>query len=213
MTAEHDWQAWRRGKRRELIAGRRALAPSDRAARNTAIDSLLEAGFAAVGGHTVAFCWPFAAEPEPRFAVRRWRAAGSVAALPEVVGRRQPLAFRAWWPGAPMTAGVYDIPVPHGTELVTPAVAVVPVNGFDAAGYRLGYGGGYFDRTLAALPVRPLCIGLGYEIARLATIHPQPHDVPFDFMVTEAGIAVRRDGGLRALDPSAAAAEVARRLQ
>ena len=59
--------------------------------------------------------------------------------------------------------------------------------GFDAANYRLGYGGGYFDRTLAALSPRPIAIGLGFELSRLATIFPQPHDIPLDLIVTEAG--------------------------
>src|SRR6185436_2040899 len=96
--------------------------------------------------------------------------------------------FRAWWPGAPMTAGVYDIPIPDGTAIVAPDAAIVPMNGFDAQGYRLGYGGGYFDRTLASMSPRPLAIGVSYEFARLATIYPQPHDVAMDFVVTEAGL-------------------------
>lgn len=199
-----DWKAWRRGKRAALIAARKTLAPEDRASRNAAIARWLEAGFAALGGLTVGFCWRFAAEPEPRFAVERWRQAGSRAALPVVVAPRTPLEFRAWWPGVPMQAGVYGIPFPVGTEVVALDAALIPVNGFDAGGYRLGYGGGYFDRTLAEYPVKPICIGLGYEIARLDTIHPQPHDVPLDFVVTEAGIYGRFDGTLLALDPDKA---------
>jgi 5-formyltetrahydrofolate cyclo-ligase len=209
MTEDFDWKGWRRLRRRELIAARQSLAPADRAARNTAIDALLEAGFGPVSGSTVGFCWPFAAEPEPRFAVRRWREAGSRACLPVVVAARHPLEFREWWPGAPMATGVYDIPYPNGTEILAPEVCLVPVNGFDAAGYRLGYGGGFFDRTLAAMPLRPLCIGLGYETARLATIHPQPHDIAFDFIVTEAGIHERRDSRLHAV----AAADAAERVR
>lgn len=188
---DFDWVAWRREARRALIGARRALSDDDRRRRNTAIDASLRDAFAALGGHTVGFCWPFGGEPEPRFAVRRWREAGSRAALPVVVAPRTPLEFREWWPGVAMAAGVYDIPYPIGTDVLEPEAAVVPVNGFDAAGYRLGYGGGYFDRTLAALPRRPVCIGLGYEVARLRTIHPQPHDVPFDFIVTESGIEAR----------------------
>lgn len=212
MTQDPDWKTWRRQRRRELIDARRSLAPADRAARNTAIDGLLEAGFAPVVGSTVGFCWPFAAEPEPRFAVRRWLVAGSRACLPVVVAPRQPLEFREWWPGAPMATGVYDIPHPAGTELLAPDVCLVPVNGFDAAGYRLGYGGGFFDRTLAAMLWKPLCVGLGYEIARLSTIHPQPHDVPFDFIVTEAGIFERRDASLLPITVADAADRVRQRL-
>jgi 5-formyltetrahydrofolate cyclo-ligase len=60
--------------------------------------------------------------------------------------------------------------------------------GFDQRGFRLGYGGGYFDRTLAAISPRPLAIGVAFEMARLPDLRPQPHDIPMDFIVTEAGI-------------------------
>ena len=68
-----------------------------------------------------------------------------------------------------------------------PDIVISPVVGYDPACYRLGYGGGFFDRTLAALPARPRVIGIGYSSARLATIHPQPHDIPMDLIVTETG--------------------------
>jgi hypothetical protein len=78
--------------------------------------------------------------------------------------------------------------VPDGTEVVVPDVAIVPMNAFDGCGYRLGYGGGYFDRTLAACGRRMVAIGVAYDLLRVETIHPQPHDVPMDFVVTESGI-------------------------
>jgi hypothetical protein len=95
-----------------------------------------------------------------------------------------------------MTKGVYDIPVTDGTALVVPDAAIVPMNGFDAQGYRLGYGGGYFDRTLDSIAPPPLAIGVAFEFAGLPTIRPQPHDVPMDFIVTEAGIYVAKDANL-----------------
>ena len=73
------------------------------------------------------------------------------------------------------------------------------MNGWDAGGYRLGYGAGFFDRTLAALARRPLVIGVSYEIARLATIHPQAWDIPVDWLVTERAIYRREESGLREL--------------
>lgn len=124
--------------------------------------------------------------------------------MPVVVTPHAPLEFRVWWPGVPMRAGAFGIPFPVDTEVVSLNAALIPVNGFDAEGYRLGNGGGYFDRTLADYPVKPVSIGLGYELARLDTIHPQPHDVPLDFVVTEAGIHARQDGALFALDPDKA---------
>jgi 5,10-methenyltetrahydrofolate synthetase len=76
---------------------------------------------------------------------------------------------------------------------VTPEVLLIPMVGYDSAGYRLGYGGGYYDRTLAALTPRPLCIGIAYDASQLETIHPQPHDIPMNAVVTER--RVLRYGG------------------
>jgi hypothetical protein len=102
-----------------------------------------------------------------------------------------------------MTKGVYDIPIPDGTALVVPDAAIVPMIGFDAQGYRLGYGGGYFDRTLEATSPKPLAIGVSFEFAGLPTIRPQPHDVPMDFVVTEAGIYVAKNGELTRISADA----------
>ena len=205
---EFDWQAWRREVRRDRISVREALTPQNRQQRNSEIDRLLEAGFAALGQGVDGFCWPYRNEPEPRFAVRRWREMGATAALPVVVAPRTPMIFREWWPGVEMAPGVYGIPYPVDSPEAVPAAVLVPLVGFDPEGYRLGYGGGYFDRTLAALDTMPVTVGLGYDIGRLRTIHPQPHDVPFDFMVTEGGIAARMDGRLQRLDPADAEARV-----
>jgi len=144
--------------------------------------------------------------PDPRFAIRRWREGGSHAALPVVLARATPLEFREWWAGAPMATGVYDIPYPVDTPVHVPDVVLAPVNGFDAHGYRLGYGGGYFDRTLASYAQRPLCTGLGFETARTATLCPRGHDMPPASMVTEAGIHQRLGGRLIPVDTTAARA-------
>ena len=205
-----DWneiKAWRKAQRAELIARRAGVDTALRRGWNERMTAFLEQGFPALAGCVVGFCWPYKGEFDARFAVRYWRDHGATAALPEVVAKGQPLRFRQWWPGAPTAPGVYDIPVPAGTAIVTPDVAVVPMNGFDGRGYRLGYGGAYFDRTLAALDPRPLAIGVTFELARLESIFPQPHDIPMDFVVTEAGIY--RGGGnpLALLDAAACAAQ------
>jgi 5-formyltetrahydrofolate cyclo-ligase len=87
-----------------------------------------------------------------------------------------------------LTRGVWDIPVPSNRNPVQPTVLLVPLLGFDTAGYRLGHGGGYYDRTLATVAQKPLTIGIGYELGRLQTIYPQPHDIPMDAIVTESGV-------------------------
>ena len=186
-----DWneiKAWRKSRRVELIAAREAMSTEQRKSCNDSITASLEAGIPVSAGAVVGFCWPHRGEFDARYAVRHWRDLGATAALPAVVDKKGPLEFRRWWPGAPMKPAVYDIPVPDGTGVVAPDVAIVPMNGFDAQGYRLGYGGGYFDRTLAALDRRVLAIGVTFDALKLDTIHPQPHDIPMDFVVTESAI-------------------------
>lgn len=200
-----DWneiKAWRKARREELIARRAAFGADERQRWNQRITALLEDIVPVAAGTVIGFCWPFKGEIDARFAVRHWRERGARAALPEVVAKTAPLQFREWWPGAPMKPGVYDIPVPDGTQVLAPDIAIVPMNGFDRQGYRLGYGGGYFDRTLAALERRVLAIGVSYEALRLPTIYPQPHDIPMDFVVTEAG--AWRAGGAEVVQLGAA---------
>lgn len=87
-----------------------------------------------------------------------------------------------------MTADPYGIPVPATALSPPPNVLLLPLVAFDAAGYRLGYGGGYFDRTLAAMHPRPLTIGVGFDLCAVADIRPERHDIPLDLIVTESGI-------------------------
>jgi len=195
--------------RAELIAQREGVAPPRRRAVDAGINALLEQAFTSSARRVVAFCWPYRGEVDVRFAIRRFRDSGAVAALPEVQGRGRPLQFRQWWPGVAMMPGALGIPAPKGTDLVIPDAAFVPLVGFDGASYRLGYGGGYFDRTLAALARKPLTVGVGTEAARLPTIHPQPHDIPMDFIVTEAGVHAVVDGTLVAMPVAAAAGHAA----
>jgi 5-formyltetrahydrofolate cyclo-ligase len=100
-----------------------------------------------------------------------------------VIQAGHPLEFRAWAPGEPLERGVWNILVPSDGPAVFPDVVIAPVVGFDAENYRLGYGGGFFDRTLAAMPRKPLVLGIGYAEARIDTIYPQPHDIPMDRII------------------------------
>jgi len=190
-------RTWRRATREALIAARLALSPATLEAYRKRIDQHIEAGFPDLAAGVVAFCWPYRNEYDARFLARRLRDRGAVTVLPVVVAPRTPLVFRAWHPGVRLARGVYEIPYPAEGPAVHPTSVLVPMNAFDEAGYRLGYGGGFFDRTLATLVDRPRVIGVGYELARLPTIHPQPWDIPMDFVVTERGVYVRRDGRLR----------------
>jgi 5-formyltetrahydrofolate cyclo-ligase len=193
MKPLEEIKLWRNAQRESLIAARMGILPDQRQVWDEKITTSLRAGFAMPLGAVIGFCWPFKGEFDARFVVRHWRNEGAIATLPEVIDKARPLHFRKWWPGAPMRAGAYDIPVPDGTDVLTPDILIIPMIGFDEQGYRLGYGGGYFDRTLAELERRVLTVGVSYEPLRMPTIHPQPHDIPMDFVVTEA--ALYRAGG------------------
>ena len=113
------------------------------------------------------------------------RAAGGQTALPVVVTKHAPVEFWRWDPGMRTARGVFNIPVPRERQVLIPDVLVVPLLGFDRAHFRLGYGGGYYDRTLAVATPRPLAIGVASADAELHTIYPQPHDIPMDVIVTD----------------------------
>jgi 5-formyltetrahydrofolate cyclo-ligase len=150
----------------------------------------VEQQFPELASALVGFYWPIRGEIGLHGLIRRLLERGAGAALPVVVEKGRPLEFRAWRPGAPLERGVWNIPIPATREVVHPSALLVPLVGFDEQCYRLGYGGGYYDRTLGAMSPKPLAIGIGYELGRLATIHPRRHDVPMDAIVTEAGVAM-----------------------
>src|SRR5579885_1934267 len=177
--------AWRKAERVRLMAARGALGPGEhRAASRVILDQVAHA-FPELGARLIGFYWPIRRELDPLPLIRRLIAAGGAAALPMVVGRGKPLEFRRWTPGATMAIGVYDITYPADGPGVEPEVMHVPHQGFDEAGYRLGYGAGYYDRTIASFARKPFLIGIGFELGRLATIFPQPHDIPMDVVITE----------------------------
>ncbi len=188
-----DVMRWRKAERERLIARRLALDSGDRRAWSEKIAARLEDLIGEVAGVTVSAYWPFRGEPDLRALIERIVARGGRGALPVVVERGRPLIFRAWTPGDALERGVWNIPVPADGAEVTPDVVIAPVVGFDTACYRLGYGGGFFDRTLAAMAARPRVFGVGYAQAAIPTIYPQPHDIPMDAVVTQDGVS--RPGG------------------
>jgi 5-formyltetrahydrofolate cyclo-ligase len=195
MESDQEVKLWRREQRARLIAERMAASPRRRRQWGEAIDARLEALVATLSGRVLGIYWPFKAEFDPRPLAERRRAQRWMIALPVVVDRRGPLEYRLWQPGMAMEIGVYDIPVPKTRLVAHPDIVLAPLVGFDPAGYRLGYGGGYFDRTLAALAPRPVAIGVGVEAALLASVFPRPHDMPMDYIVTEAALRCRGTPG------------------
>ncbi|MGD9613909.1 MAG: 5-formyltetrahydrofolate cyclo-ligase [Alphaproteobacteria bacterium] len=177
---------WRRAERERLLALRQGLPADERRRFGALIETGLRALIAERPG-ILGVYWPFRAEFDPRPLIDWAVAAGRIVALPVVIDRKGPLEYRAWRPGETLVDGVWNIPVPEKREIVVPAIVLAPLVGFDRACYRLGYGGGYFDRTLASLSPRPLAIGVGFEFQSLDTIHPQSFDVKMGAIVTETG--------------------------
>ena len=109
--------------------------------------------------------------------------------LPVVDKLHKTLTFHAWYPGCPMEEDAYGIPKPKDTEVIVPTLLFVPCVGYGPGGYRLGYGGGFYDRTLATLSPRPVTVGLGYSHGWLPDMEPEPHDIPLDVLLNDKGAA------------------------
>ncbi len=191
-SQQHWIKHWRKGKRIELLEARQALpAAIHRSISSRILEELAQSFLGRLKGVTALY-FPIRGEPDILSLAACLLDAGGTLALPVVTAPGKPLQFREWKPGDAMAHGVYGIAYPAVETVVQPDALLVPLVGFDNDCYRLGYGGGYYDRTLAALSHKPLTIGIGMELARLPTIYPQPHDVPMDFIVTEAGVTERR---------------------
>ncbi|MCH8090967.1 MAG: 5-formyltetrahydrofolate cyclo-ligase [Proteobacteria bacterium] len=180
------------GKRglRELARGkRRAVAAAGKEAGERLRESFLSA-LSLPPAQVVAGYWPMPEEIDVRPLMTHLHLSGHVLVLPVVVGRGQPLIFRQWRPSIALDPGVYGIPVP-GAEApeLTPGVLLVPLLAFDDEGRRLGYGAGYYDRTLAALRAGGdiLAIGAAYAAQRMDSLPEDASDQRLDWVVTEEG--------------------------
>lgn len=184
-----DVERRRRFMRDRALAAREALPSDARVQMERAIECHLDGLVATLRPRSLAFCWPYRAEPDLRGWVERWLGEdqGRCASLPVVLEKNAPLSFRVWVPGARMQNDQHGIPFPADGETLVPDIALIPLNAFDAKGFRLGYGGGYFDRTLAVMKIQTA--GIGFELGRVESVLPQAHDLPMDWLVTEAGVS------------------------
>jgi 5,10-methenyltetrahydrofolate synthetase len=187
-TGPLDIKNWRRQERKRLLAMRRTYAAETRAQATSALEAKLGSVCEGRPGVVLGLYWPIKGEIEvcrwgTRFAATR----GMRTALPVVVTKNSPLEYWQWRMGEPLTRGFWNIPVPASRTAVDPAAVIIPLIGFYEQ-YRLGYGGGYFDRTLAARVPRPVAIGIGFESCRLPEFTALPHDIPMDFIVTDRGV-------------------------
>ena len=184
-----DVARWRKAERSRLLAARAALPLAQREVAAAAIAGHLENMLGEVAGKVIAGYWPIKSELDLRPWLSSLRARGAIVVLPVVTQKAAPLQFRAWNPEGRMERGFWDILVPAEGEWLVPDIVIAPVVGFDRSCFRLGYSGGYFDRTLAALGGTCAPIGVGLAASRMATIFPQPHDIAMREVVTEIGIS------------------------
>jgi 5-formyltetrahydrofolate cyclo-ligase len=190
-TQDASWEEirhWRKQKREELLARRTSLSVEARheiaeRARALLVDAVDLNAYKVLG-----FCWPIKAEIDVHRIAQQHIALGGEVALPVILQKSAPVEFWRWYPGIAMQTGIWNIPIPTQRDVLILDAVIVPLVGFDAQGFRLGYGGGYFDRTLAAAARRPLAIGLGYADSALPTIYPQPHDIPMNMIVTDKSV-------------------------
>lgn len=185
---DSDVVRWRKAERERLINARLAVPAAERRRLSRQIVAWLDQALGDVSGRIVGAYWPFRGEPDLRPWLKGLEERGAVGALPVVVQRHAPLVFRSWRRDEPLEPGVWKIPVPANGIAVTPDIVIAPVVGFDPHCFRLGYGGGFYDRTLASLPRRTWIVGVGYAQQAIRTIYPQDHDVAMETVITENGI-------------------------
>jgi 5-formyltetrahydrofolate cyclo-ligase len=178
-----DVNRYRKAERARLMALRRAVSQSDLALMAQTVAEHLRRRVTPGPGLVIAGYWPIRGELDLRFWLAEAHDAGAEIALPVVEQRDAPVAFHRWTPGCKMTRGVWDIPIPAEALPLEPQLVICPLLGVDRAGYRLGNGGGYYDRTLAALFPRPEVIGVGHGFCAIETIFPMPWDIPMDVVM------------------------------
>ncbi|MBL8377824.1 MAG: 5-formyltetrahydrofolate cyclo-ligase [Burkholderiales bacterium] len=177
--------AWRK----QMLQRRAALTDVERERADSAIGAAIMPLIDSIDG-VLGFYWPIQNEYDARTQVTAWLeqpGRDRRAALPVVIKRNAPLEFRSWTPASAMQAAGFGTSIPAAGETQVPNCLLVPLVGFDAAGYRLGYGGGYYDRTIASLERRPTLIGVAYAGSELPSIEPMDHDCRMDWIVTERG--------------------------
>ena len=190
----------------------------DRLARADLLQRVMRIWLVGSAHEVIGAYWPIKGEFDPLPALYRWQEdavlspefqenttlaqAGRAQLATESIAGRSPrkiglpvvdkllktLTFHAWYPGCPMEEDAYGIPKPKNTEIIVPTLLFVPCLGYGPGGYRLGYGGGFYDRTLSLLKPRPVTVGLGYSHGWLPDLLPEPHDVPLDVLLNDKGV-------------------------
>jgi 5-formyltetrahydrofolate cyclo-ligase len=178
----------KRALRRQLQAERQSLV--DRHQRAVHLQEVLRVWLVTRTESTIGAYWPIKGEFDALPALYRWSEADPTRriGLPVVDRETKQLHFHVWYPGCAMEEDAYGIPKPKDTPAFEPQLLLVPCVGFGPGGLRLGYGGGFYDRTLAALAPRPFTVGVGYGHGFIPWLKAEPHDVPLDALLTEDGV-------------------------
>ena len=182
-----DVSVFRKAERVRLYAARQAVAAADRKEMAARIAARLAEILGTGAGRTIGVYWPIRGEINLRPWMAEAAARGARICLPVVVEKNRPVEFHRWTPDCAMARGFWNIPVPAEADPLVPDVVIVPLLGVDDQGYRLGNGGGFYDRTLALLPGDLLTIGVGQDFARMKTIFPMPWDIPMKRVVLGDG--------------------------
>ena len=174
--------------RKQLLAERQAM--HDRHQRSVHLQEVLRVWLVSRRESTIGAYWPIKGEFDALPALYRWSEADEKRriGLPVIDRETKQLRFHIWYPGCEMEEDAYGIPKPKGTEAFEPQLLLVPCVGFGPDGLRLGYGGGFYDRTLGVLGPQPLTVGVGYAHGFVPWLKAQPHDMPLDVMLTEDGV-------------------------
>ncbi|MBL0090204.1 MAG: 5-formyltetrahydrofolate cyclo-ligase [Ideonella sp.] len=175
--------------RKQLQAERQAMV--DRHQRSVHLQEVLRVWLVSRPERNIGAYWPIKGEFDALPALYRWSEAEGVRriGLPVINRETKQLRFHVWYPGCAMEEDAYGIPKPKDTEQFEPELLLVPCVGFGPNGSRLGYGGGFYDRTLGALAPRPATVGVGYGHGFIPWLEPEAHDVPLDAILTEDGVA------------------------
>jgi 5-formyltetrahydrofolate cyclo-ligase len=195
MDNSEDDKAAQKKALRKLLLEQRLNLP-DRRQRGELLQRVMRIWLVGRTDVVIGAYWPIKGEFDPLPALHRWKEDGELVEQPQlrriglpVVNRQhKTMTFHAWYPGCPMEEDAYGIPKPKDTELVIPTLLFVPCVGYGTGGYRLGYGGGFYDRMLASLDPKPVTVGLGFAQGFVDDLEPEPHDVPLDAILNDNGV-------------------------
>lgn len=193
-------------KEYRILLQTKRLAMPDRLEKAAMLQSILRSWLLDRPDLIIGAYWPIHGEFDPLPALARWQelsAAGGERriALPVMHKETKQLSFHEWYPGCEMEEDAYDILKPKGTPTLTPTLLLIPCLGFAPNGMRLGYGGGFYDRTLAALRPQPYTVGLAYSMAYSPDLKPDTYDIPLQTILTEEGIAWQDESSPRINNP------------